>query len=182
MRKRYIWITLSLVLLFNVLIISKYQDQQKRFRDYSTQVNKWKAFRDLQLSYSVSFDNTPLEVDELQSMELCYFVSKMHCNQCVDSITTLIQDFKAANDKFHFRVLGNYESQQDLHLFKRLHGIDSSIIQASELNFPLLESDIPLFFIYDPINQTAQNVFAPDPYDPKMSLRYLELINDFLFR
>ena len=182
MTKKYVWLILSVVLISNLLILRKYQLQQKSFSNYTIQVDNTIEYRDIRLSYNVRFDNTPINIDEIHDLELCYIVSKLHCNQCVDSITTLIQNFNANNTEFHFRVLAKYNSLQDLHFFKRLHGIDSSIIPAGDLSYPIMETEIPLLFIYDPNNQTAHHIFAPDPHDPDLTLKYLRLVSDHLLR
>ncbi len=180
MKNRYIWFILAVVLISNLLILSKFQVQRKNFGTYKIQINNILEYRDIRLKYNVRFDNTPINIDEIQNFELCYIVSKLHCNQCVDSIVTLIQNFQSNNDEFHFRILAKYDSSQDLQLFKRLHGINSSIIPASELDFPIMETEIPLFFIYDPINQSAHHIFTPDPHDAELTIKYLRLVNNLL--
>ncbi len=181
MTKKYVWLLLLVVLISNMLILRKYQLQQRNFANYALHVDNTIEYRDIRVSYSVRFDNTPIKIDEIHDLELCFIVSKLHCNQCVDSITTLIQKFNTSNTEFHFRVLAKYNSIQDLHLFKRLHGIGSSIIPAGELSFPIMETEIPLLFIYDPDNQTAHHIFAPDPHDTELTLKYLRLVCNILF-
>ncbi len=181
MNKKVIYSFITILVLFNVLIISKNQTLRKNFAKYTHQVNRAKIFKGIQLESLLRFDNTQVEIDEIKELELCYIVSKLHCNQCVDSILSVIQDFDKGNPSFHFRILAKYNSRQDLLIFKRLHGIDFPIIPVSELGFPIVETEVPLLFIYDPDNKKATHVFAPDPDDAGLTQNYLSLINQKMF-
>jgi hypothetical protein len=177
MNKKIIFSFVTILVLFNLLIISKNQTLRKNFVKYTHQVNRAKIFKGIQLESLLRFDNTQIEIDEIKELELCYIVSKLHCNQCVDSILSVIQEFDKGNPSFHFRILAKYNGRQDLLLFKRLDRIDFPIIPVSELDFPIVETEVPLLFIYDPDNKKATHVFAPDPDDAESTLKYLSLIN-----
>jgi hypothetical protein len=176
MKRQYILILTFLVLFSNTIIIAKYQDQKKRFESYVAGSNKVLSFRNIQLNQRLLFENSPFRIDGAGGKELILLTSILHCNQCVDSIVNALNEFKAAHPGFVFRILADYESRGDLLLFKRLNKISVPVINSSELNFPILKSDIPLLFIYNPADQTATHIYAPDPQDPTLTKEYLRLV------
>lgn len=180
MKKQNIWIFLILILFSNTLILVKFQDQKARFESYVSGTNSILTYRNIQLQQRLIFDNCPLRIDGIEERVLCLLTSRLHCNQCVDSIITTIQGFREKTPGLNISILADFDSQQDLLIFKRLNKIHFPVIKTGEMNFPILKSEIPLLFIYNPDNQTTSHIFAPDPQDPELTAEYLSIITDLL--
>jgi hypothetical protein len=169
-----------MLLTINFLLITRLQHQARHLNDNQVLIEQRAGLEKLRLEKQVMYEQSQVSVSEIKDIELCYLISKLHCSPCIDSVVSLIQHFKIQNKSFHFKIIARYESKQDLLVFKRLHNLENLAIPINDLRYPILESEVPLLFIYDPKQMSARYVFAPNPSEPEILFYYLELINSLV--
>ena len=178
MKKIFLWLTLAVLALLNLTLVFRYKTYQDNYIKYLHHVEKSETYLEIGLTNNILLDNSPVIIDDLEKPSLCYVLSNLHCNQCVDSIIASIQNFQKKNEAFEYTILAKYYSLQDINLFKRLNKINSRLIQVSHLDYPILNSEVPVLFIYYPSSKTAHHIFTPDPGKPERTVEYLKLVNE----
>lgn len=107
-------------------------------------------------------------------------ISDKYCNDC---ITSAIEELKK-NFKFNmnnFCILGFYEDNKELSRFKRLHKIENlEMYNSRELDIPAEKIAYPYYFIMNS-ELRILDIFFPDGSRPKVTQRYLNLIQNKYF-
>ena len=180
MKKIFLWLILPVLAILNLILVSRHKTYQDNYTKYLHHVEKSETYLKIGLSNNSLLDNSPVIIDDLEKTGLCYVRSNLHCNKCVDSIIASIQNFQKENETFEYTILAKYYSLQDISLFKRLNKINTRIIQVSHLDYPVLNSETPVLFIYYPDIKTARHIFTPDPDKPERTVEYLRLVNEMV--
>ena len=190
MKTKIIFITLIVtLLLFNILLIVRYKQTEKRSisienvknDDSSTMIEKLTEKQFLQqLSEGIFFDsdNTPSMHSLYSDLPvLCFRFKETHCDACISTIIRHLSSMKEHFPSNGIVILSGYSNMRQFNAFAQTQKKTFNVLNANRLLIPLDEQSDPYFFVLTK-DEKVQNVFIPDEKDSKYTKRYLDLVRD----
>ncbi len=133
------------------------------------------------------FEDSHIQVDSLQysaTPVLCFYVSQLHCNPCIDSLIIQINNFCLGKPNIKFTILANYQTYKEFNLFKKIHRISDNalFINVKDNKSPIFNVNSPVLFIYNPSVSKTELVFFPNKIDVEQTLEFLEIVEYRFFK
>lgn len=105
--------------------------------------------------------------------------SYLNCRSCVDNAIARLLEFTNQNDDIDVLLLGSYQNNKDLKIFKQINKNVANVYMIKHLEVPIEDENIPYLFILDEDMQIL-DLFIPRKEIPELTREYLEKIKKIL--
>lgn len=182
-----LFVIFNLLLLFKIKIDQKENSKQKeKITEYAAELTEYvEKLKKLEIN-GFAFEASHIQIDSfnnLTSPVLCLYVSQLHCRPCVDSLIIQFKKFYSKNTGVNFLILANYQTSRELNLFKRINQFSNNnqVVNVKNNESPLLRTNFPVIFIYNPSSLKAELVFFPNTLDIARTQEYLGVVKSRFF-
>jgi hypothetical protein len=182
-----LWIILSVALYgCNGNIRTQQEESNPPYEETTTQLFTHLMFSQIEsegclLNFNIAASDSLAFHSELKKLpKLVFFHSELNCNSCVEKNIPFLNSLGNLIGHENILFIASYKQTRDMLLFKRINDIKFHIYNASSVELPIEELNLPFCFVINS-ELKAESVFIPIKEDSLHFKRYLELIKHKYF-